>query len=90
MDAARDVLIISSGVGKTWPCRVWAPHTKHLNRAMVVVGELLIVHQVRATTVKVKLTSVTDQLQSIVDIETRMQQKESNPLHWNRIDTRIP
>jgi len=42
----RDVLIISLGVEKLDPLECRAPHTKHLNQVMVVVGEPTIVHQV--------------------------------------------
>jgi len=72
MDAARDVLSISPGRGKLDLSSVSSPY-KASHRAMVEVEKLSVVHQVRATTVKVKLTSVTDQLQSIVDLETCMQ-----------------
>ena len=61
--------------GKARPCRVWNPHMKHLNQAMVVVWEPSVVHQVRTKVVQVGLASVTDQLQSIVNLKRHMHKK---------------
>jgi len=73
-------------------CLGWtkqSPCMKHLNRVMTVIVKPTFVLQFWTKVVEVELASVTNQLQSMIDLDRHIHQKESNPLHWNRTDTRI-
>ena len=61
-DNWRDVLIISTMVRKTRPCRVRTPLIKHLSQTKVVVMAATLIHRVETMVVELELVSVTGQL----------------------------
>ena len=68
-------------VGETRPCRVRASLKWHLNRAMMVVEESVLVRHVETKVVEVELAFMTDQLQSMVAQVRNVQHNKSTQLH---------